>query len=406
MKYKNLIAIIIVIWFTLVASSFLWNLSDRKKEQKHIALQSAKSIFNYIIITRLWNARYGGVYVNVTKGTKPNPYLDDPMRDIRINDNLTLTKINPAYMTRQISEIAQKKDGVHFHITSLKPIRPQNKPTKKEKEFLEAFEKGEKEKSMFFEKNNKKYFFYMAPLITKKPCLKCHAKQGYKVGDVRGGISVTLPFVMNIQIVPLLFGHFLIFISGLLGLIILGGELNEAYDKIKKQAVIDALTGVPNRRNFMETLFKEFNRSIRSQKPLSVIMCDIDNFKIFNDTYGHKEGDKCLKKVAQAVQSTLKRASDFCARYGGEEFIVILPNTEIEGAMYIAEKIRTNVEKLKIPNEKSLPYKIVTLSLGVASTKGFDSTSENKEELIKQADIALYKAKNSGRNQVKVYDKD
>ena len=159
MKYKNLISVIIAIWFTLVASSFLWNLTVRKNEQKNIALQSAKSIFNYIIITRLWNARYGGVYVNVTKGTKPNPYLDDPMRDIRINDNLTLTKINPAYMTRQISEIAQKKDGVHFHITSLKPIRPQNKPTKKEKEFLEAFEKGEKEKSMFFEKNNKKYFF-------------------------------------------------------------------------------------------------------------------------------------------------------------------------------------------------------------------------------------------------------
>jgi len=401
MKSKKLLIFIILSWLLLITASFLWSYASARNEQKNIAFQTARSFFEHIVITRLWNARHGGLYAPITEKTLPNPYLDVPMRDIPVNDNLTLTKINPAFMTRQISEIAKELDGVQFHITSLKPIRPQNKPIAREKQFLRKFEQGVKEKGVFIQKGGKIYYFYMGPLITKKACLKCHAGQGYKEGDIRGGISVTVPFVMNIPLLPLLIGHILIVFIGILGIIIAGKRLTQAYETIQKQAVIDTLTGIPNRRSFSETLLKEIGRSHRKQEPLSVIMCDIDNFKIYNDTYGHIKGDMCLQKIAQAIKPCLKRSSDFCARYGGEEFVVLLPNTPLDDAISVAERIRSDIEKMKILNKNSLPAGIVTLSLGVSSTEG--NTVFEPKTIIKNADTALYKAKEQGRNQVQSF---
>ncbi|MBW2195131.1 MAG: diguanylate cyclase [Deltaproteobacteria bacterium] len=401
MKIKKTILLIISAWVILIVISFLWNYTNVGKEQERIALHSARSFFDHIVITRLWNARHGGLYAPVTEKMLPNPYLDVPMRDIQINDKLKLTKVNPAYMTRQISEIAMEQKGVQFHITSLKPIRPQNKPTAREEKFLKEFEKGIKEKGMFIKKGVKYSYFYMAPLITKKACLRCHAKQGYNDGDVRGGISVTLPFIMKIPFLSLLLGHIVIGLVGLLGIIIAGGRLNKAYETTKKQALFDALTGIPNRRHFSESILREFRLSQRSGQPLSMIICDIDNFKAYNDTYGHSKGDLCLTKVAQTIKTSLKRPSDFCARYGGEEFVILLPNTPLDGAKHIAEKIRSNIEKMGIPHKNSLPTQVVTLSLGVTTSEGTILVSH--EELIKRADMVLFKAKEQGRNQVQSF---
>ncbi len=299
----------------VVSISFWWNFTNAKKEQERIALLSARSFFDHIVITRIWNARHGGVYAPVTEQTQPNPYLDTPMREIEVNETLTLTKINPAFMTRQLSEIAMEQEGVKFHITSRKPLRQKNKPTPREEQLLKEFEQGVKEKGMFIKEGEKTSYFYMAPLIAKESCLDCHARQGYKVGEIRGGISVTTPFVMNISFLPLLLGHLALAVLGLLGIVFATHSLRKAYATIQHQAIFDALTGVPNRRSFSENILAEFKRSKRNQLPLSAIMCDVDNFKAYNDTYGHNKGDTCLKKVAQAVQKSLKRPGDFCARY-------------------------------------------------------------------------------------------
>ncbi len=133
-------------------------------------------------------------------------------------------------------------------------------------------------------------------------------------------------------------------------------------------------------------------------------MCDVDNFKAYNDTYGHGSGDQCLKKVAQMIKSSLERPGDFCARYGGEEFVVLLPNTALDGAMHIAEIVRSNIEEMGLLHEKSLPKQVVTLSLGVATSEGI--TFVTHEDLIKHADMALYKAKELGRNQTQSYNKE
>ena len=399
---RKKIFIVIAVWIAIVSGSFFWNYVEAVKARDRIAFQTARSFFDQIVIARTWNARHGGVYVPVTGDTQPNPYLAVPGRDIKISQDLTLTKINPSYMTRQMSEIAAKQKGTKFHMTSLLPVQPENKPTPQEKKALEAFEKGVKEVGQFSGTGDEALFFYMAPLVTEKTCLQCHAMQGYREGDIRGGISITLPFRQKIPLLTLVVGHLGIGLAGIIGILIFGAKLETYYEMLQRQSVIDVLTGIPNRRSFSETILREFRRARREHMPLSVIMCDIDRFKDYNDTYGHAAGDECLMKVAKAIEKTLSRAGDFCARYGGEEFVIILPNMHSNGALNVAEKIRKNVQALGIVHERSSPLKIVTLSLGVA-TMGKEGMIMSDEDLIRHADEALYKAKESGRNRSEAF---
>jgi len=157
------------------------------ESQKQILLKQAQTHFSDQVNTRKWNARYGGVYVTPLKGQKPNPYLKNNI--LKVDENLTLIKINPAWMTRQLSEISDIK-GFHFSITSLIPINPNNKATLFEQKALKYIEKTGKKDYYELSKNSK--FNYMGALVTTKACLPCHEHQGYKLGDVRGGISISL----------------------------------------------------------------------------------------------------------------------------------------------------------------------------------------------------------------------
>lgn len=177
-------------------------------------------------------------------------------------------------------------------------------------------------------------------------------------------------------------------------------ELQKANQELKRLATIDGLTQIANRRHFDNSLELEWRRMIREQNTISLILSDIDFFKLYNDNYGHQEGDKCLQRVAAEINSTLKRPADMAARYGGEEFVVILPNTDSEGAAFIAEKIREEVIQLKIPHANSKVDQYVTLSLGVSTAAPNQGLSV--ETLIKNADKALYEAKEQGRNRVVV----
>ena len=181
-------------------------------------------------------------------------------------------------------------------------------------------------------------------------------------------------------------------------LISVSHELEKANSELQKLANADGLTGLSNRRIINQYLEKETARSIRSLHPIAVIMMDLDNFKAYNDNYGHVAGDSCLKKVARVLKNTVRRPEDLVGRYGGEEFCVILPNTDMNGAMYVAERIRTEVQDLKIPHAKNANLNVVTLSLGTASRVPGQKAPSN--QLLNDADKALYKAKLAGRNQV------
>jgi diguanylate cyclase (GGDEF)-like protein len=166
--------------------------------------------------------------------------------------------------------------------------------------------------------------------------------------------------------------------------------------ELERLTLLDGLTGVANRRYFDKTMQQEWSRAVREQSPIAVVMIDIDCFKAYNDTYGHQQGDACLRQVAAGLSAGLKRPSDFIARYGGEEFVAVLPDTGLEGARLLAEAMREQVARLDREHRASVVCGHITASLGVASVvPGRDSSYD---ELVKLADEALYSAKQQGRN--------
>ena len=171
---------------------------------------------------------------------------------------------------------------------------------------------------------------------------------------------------------------------------------------LKQLSFRDSLTKLYNRRYFDRQLNQEWFRLRRTSSYLSIILCDIDYFKQFNDTYGHQQGDICLQQVAETLSKTVRRSADIVARYGGEEFVIIMPNTDRAGAVRIAETIRTSIKALQIPHKSSLADSVVTVSLGVATT--IPTAKYMPEMLLKAADDALYLAKNRGRDAVAVYE--
>lgn len=175
-------------------------------------------------------------------------------------------------------------------------------------------------------------------------------------------------------------------------------ELAEANAILQKLSALDGLTGIPNRRRFDEVLKAEWQRAIRHATSISLIMIDIDFFKLYNDTYGHQGGDDCLIQVAQALEESAQRETDMVARYGGEEFAVILPETGLKGAFEVAETMRLNIQNKKIPHESSKVSDYVSISVGVATW--VPERDSQPEEIITMADKALYQAKESGRNRV------
>ena len=259
---KKHLSFIATAWMLAVSTSLIWNLNDDEREQVHLSLQTARSFFHQIVIDRAWNASAGGIYVPVTDGVQPNPYLSVPNRDITTTDGLKLTLINPSFMTRQIAELADKKDGVKFHITSNKPIRPENKPNEWEAAWLKSFEQGATEQYALDKDADGFKFKYMAPLVVKSECLGCHQEQGYKAGDIRGGISIVLPFKSRAINWPLWISHSLGLILGLFGIFVSGYFLNRSRNQLlenNKQLIHEI-----EERKHIESVLQESEKLYRS----------------------------------------------------------------------------------------------------------------------------------------------
>lgn len=175
--------------------------------------------------------------------------------------------------------------------------------------------------------------------------------------------------------------------------------LQQVNSELERISLFDQLTGLANRRNFDSTLERQFAWAKRGKSPLSVIIGDVDYFKVFNDCYGHPAGDECLSQVARAIAGQVKRPIDLACRYGGEEFSVILPETDLQGARKVAETIRQAVFERNIPHAASNIADRVSMSLGVATYNG---QYHSGPEITKAADDALYQAKRNGRNRIEV----
>lgn len=389
---------LLLAWTAIVLTSFFLITYFYHKATIDSASEEARAHYKLNILYRVVISRMGGLYAS-TKHIAPNPYLNVPDREILASNGDELTLVNPAYLTRIVFEAFREADEfpVINKITSLKPLNPANKPDEWEKEALLSFEKGIPESKEITQIDGAPYLRLIRPFVTEKNCLKCHGHQGYKVGDIRGGISIAVPLrpyyaterhtVRNIVMVYLLLWST---VSGvLIALARIAARKAIDYEETRAMSLHDPLTGLANRRYMEIDLRETFGMAKRYGTIFSVLMADIDHFKAYNDKHGHRAGDLLLYKIANLILQEI-RGTDLAARYGGEEFLVIAHQTGAQEAFALAERIRRRVS-----GETNL-----TLSIGIAS---YEEQMQNEEEILNYADQAMYRVKQSGRNHVELY---
>ncbi len=463
----KIIAAITIGIAVVAAVSMTYLIRIEKDHNEEMLIAQSRVMFNYIQLTRSWNARHGGVYVIMKAGDKTNPYLYEVSPgegkppaikpEIKADDGERLTMKNPAMMTREIAELADDKTTFRFHLTSLKLINPDNTPDAFEKASLEIFQQEGDERYLYEEIDGKSYFRYMAPLLISDACLNCHGFQGYKAGDIRGGISISFPvnemdngllagltnasllslIAIYITVILLLSYFIRMLVTGPVKRLVLfslnlGGhdiddsilvknqdevgqlarsmivanrrivdqqnELTCMNKKLEEQARRDSLTTLHNRRHLMLESGQWFAKAKRSESSITTLMVDIDHFKEINDRYGHATGDEALKHVSEILKSMV-REYDMLVRFGGEEFLILLPDTGHSEAMTLAERIRKAFEKTPFQSGK-LALKL-TVSIGL-----YTDIDCNLETAIAESDKALYRAKNEGRNRVVSKDQE
>lgn len=458
--FKNSIELkvvgVITLAFLVVGSlSSLYIFKAGDKYHDDIFLNEARIIFKLVQNFRAWNVMHGGVYVFLKPGEKTNPYLyevrpeagkkADMEAEITTSNGRILTLKNPALMTREIADLVSASENFKFKLTSLKLINPVNAPDAFEREAMQGMKLASDEKYGFEQINGETYFRYVAPLVIKDACLKCHGFQGFKVGDIHGAVSVSFPadtkqhdllviyagLVMYIAITLLVIFILRLFVtkpiirlaafSEKLGLdeadysSLVKGEdevgqltrtlmaanqrINDQQHELKELAVTldeqsrrDSLTTLHNRRHLMLESGQWFARAKRAKSSISVLMLDIDHFKEINDRHGHIVGDKVLQHFSEFLKEMV-REYDMLVRFGGEEFLVLLPDTGREEAVALAERIRKEIEAA--PVTIGLLNIKFTVSIGV-----YTDTDCNLETAISKSDKALYKAKEGGRNRV------
>ena len=399
MDINRYLLTLVAIWTAGVIASLGWNIYQLKQSILSVARTSAEISYDKDVIYRRWVARQGGVYVPVSQMAPPNPYLQVPHRDIKTPDGLSLTLINPAYMTRQVNEMAMEAHNLQGHITSLNPIRPENYPDPWEGKALKSFERGIREISSIEMTSGKEYFRFMRPLVTEKSCLKCHEFQGYKEGDMRGGISLSIPMeplraIERSRMVGLTLAHSFLWIIGLTGIGIGTRRLwrqtlqrEKAEEELLVLAITDQLTGLHNRRGFLTLAEQQLRLSDRTKDRMLLFSGDMDGLKWINDTLGHKEGDNALIEMATVLKETF-RSSDVIARMGGDEFAVLaIDTTEVNSEIFTG-RLQSLIDARN--NQKNRNYKL-SISLGCSFYDPGNPCSI--DELMVQADQLMYEEK-------------
>jgi signal transduction histidine kinase len=303
MKRKQLIALLLF-WLFLMGISFSWNYHLVVSNNEMVVLNKSRSFFDQILVTRAWSSEHNGVYVPITEKTKPNPYLKDPHKNITSTDGIKFTKINPSYMTRQIAELNKDNYDLRFHITSLNPIRPENKATENEKKALQEFELGVKEKLEFHENDTIHEYMYMAPLVTQKSCLLCHSHQGYREGDIRGGISISFsakPYTdgVNKQILSLGIVHFIILILGYAGIVLYHINTKKHFSLIKIKN--DELNKTISTK---DKFFSIIAHDLRS--PLATILGYLDLLQTDYNSISKEEKIDFINDINESAKSSFK----------------------------------------------------------------------------------------------------
>jgi diguanylate cyclase (GGDEF)-like protein len=402
MRWRSIItaAALLVLWTTFLGLMFRREMALEEERLHGIALSQARALFNQLADMRAWNSSHGGVYVPVTEKTPPNPWLESSDRDGATSSGRRLTLLNHAYMTRQLAEVMRERRDITVHLTSRTPLRPGNEPEPWERAALEAFEHGLPEEAVFaLGEGGRETFRYMAPLPVEPSCLPCHEKQGYRIGQVRGGLSVVSSaaalasarraFRRSAALASLVLWALG---AGLIAALTAAfQQRNLLVTRLRELALVDELTGLHNRRGFLLLAHKQLQVAQRTLRPVLLLFLDLDGMKLINDEHGHEAGDAALQRLAGVLRTAL-RSSDIPGRYGGDEFAVLCPETGVEAVPTLLEALQQRIDEA---NTGSGPPWRLSLSVGTAV---FDPRSPaTLEELLRAADAAMYRAKEEKR---------
>jgi diguanylate cyclase (GGDEF)-like protein len=296
-------------------------------------------------------------------------------------------------------------NGLQEHITSLNPIRPENRPDPWEAKALKTFEQGTKESVSIEMVSGKEYFRFMRPFVTENACLKCHAAQGYQEGDIRGGISVSIPMeplraIERSRMAELTLAHGFLWMIGLVGIgagtrrlwsqTLLREKLEE---ELLNLAITDPLTNLHNRRGFISLAEQQLKLSDRNKRGVRLYFADLDGLKWINDTLGHEEGDKSLIEAASAFSETF-RASDIIARIGGDEFAILAIDLEdTSNPEMLLSRLQSQIDRHN--NQENRKYRL-SISIGYAL---YDPESPcSLDDLIARADKLMYEQKRNKKD--------
>lgn len=412
----------VLVWTACVVASAWWNVSQQSENALELATESARQKFQMIELMRGWNADHGGVYTWVTPGNEPNPYLNDPARDLVTQEGGKLTKLNPAYMTRQISELAQQTQ-VSFHLTSLRPLNPKNKADAWEALALKQFETGLREKSEWVVTDGRRTLRYIAPLFTKTPCLACHAVQGYQLGEIRGGLSITqdanhLHDALISENTRILLVHFAAWLLAAFFLQISidsnrkyvralrdihsaqvatieeqRDDLVRANREIEILASWDRRNGLHSRAHLHRMMESIWGVHARNGVALSLMLVEIDRFSEYRGRFGAVEGEAIIRQVGLIVRRSADVLDAIGARYDGATFIVLIPDAEAPAVAAAADDVLHAVRSLQIEHGE-VQDDILEVRIGIATIT--PSLRVSPASLPQAAERALKDARKEG----------
>ncbi len=390
-----------IVWSALCAVSTVAFERLSAKRVDELARQHARAVHQTVVDFRTWNTAHGGVYVDQTPETQANPYLPETMGSRKGKDGETLVLIVPAHMTRRVGEISMKRDGPGIRITSLNPLRPENAPLAWEREALEIFKDGgHDEFDQFTSVADVPRFHYAAPLLTAEPCLRCHAAQGYEVGEIRGAVTVDLPAqgylaakTSNRQSV---FGlGSLSWVLGMVTLALLGRAARSRQrmiERLEDLSLRDPLTGLTNRRGFRIRAEQAFSTLAREKGEAVLAFADLDGLKIINDSLGHPRGDEALSRIGEHLKRAF-RGNDVVARIGGDEFVVLF----VDGALVARECLERRIQDAIDLANQTWEGPPLSLSVGMVSVDCAGPGRPDIDALIDTADESMYQQKRRRR---------
>ncbi len=398
----------------LISFSLYWNIINLTQEKINLATAEAKSFWNKDAALRQWASRHGGVYVKPDSRTPPNPFLSHlPNRDVTTTDGTKLTLMNGAYIMSQMTSEFEKTYGIKGSLTSKILINPANKPDDWELNALTLFESGENEVIEKTLLNGEPFLRFMKPMFMTEGCVKCHGFLGFKGGDLRGGVSVSIPLTPYFTAAAetsrgIWITHIIVWLLTMSSIGLFSHfahsrqkERVQLLKQLEHDAVHDNLTKLPNRLLFTDRLEHAVKRSVREHDyKFAVCFLDLDRFKNINDSYGHQVGDNLLIELSRRLSLKL-RPSDSVARIGGDEFTFLLDDIEgLREAVFIAERI---LDSLALPFQTEIGELYVNASIGVCLS---NNVYKKAEDMLRDADIALYRAKDGGRGRVDIFNKD